>query len=574
MTETKYRVISGSPINVKDFGATGDGTTDDTAAIQAAIDAAGEFAEVRFAPGTYKVSSALTITSKDNLTLNGNGCKITQNTTLTKTFHLSNVYNVEVFGFELRGKGDETIDTSTSFNGVAGIYIADSINVRVHHNFLTNHAGGGIRWMTTGEAETVCQDINISNNTVRGKGTPYISALDNTFDAAIGSVDTYDYLDITIKDNDVSDHCFGIFAAANLAGSYHISDNYVHDIPGQHGIYCNPTNNTDISGNTVRNCAATGIKVQIRDNALFDGETIENCVVKGNTVINADVHGVEIIGDEGDNRTFGKTCVVRNNVILELEEAGSRGISLTQFQGVCEGNTVSDVKGYGIYGDSVSGQISHNSIEDVDYNGLQLSPIASEVLHVCGNMLIDCVLNSGGLDGSESRTKFYAYVTADYSTPTLYCLYCWGNTFKSEAAESVDYDNALRVDSGVTTYAGPNFNLTGKPYFLNGTNNYVAHGFSETPYQTRTGAGGIDLALGVDTIHIASTGTDALTLLDGADQQKLYLVMTSDGGDATLTPSNLGNGTTITFDDVGDSAHLLFTNDNWYFMGGTATVGA
>jgi len=48
--------------------------------------------------------------------------------------------------------------------------------------------------------------------------------------------------------------------------------------------------------------------------------------------------------------------------------------------------------------------------------------------------------------------------------------------------------------------------------------------------------------------------------------------MKTDLGDGTLTPTNLGNGTTITFDDAGDSAHLIFTNAARYFMGGTATL--
>ena len=51
-----------------------------------------------------------------------------------------------------------------------------------------------------------------------------------------------------------------------------------------------------------------------------------------------------------------------------------------------------------------------------------------------------------------------------------------------------------------------------------------------------------------------------------------FIVMKTDANDGTLTPDNLGNGTTITFDDVGDSAHLLFTNGSWHFMGGTATL--
>ena len=69
-----------------------------------------------------------------------------------------------------------------------------------------------------------------------------------------------------------------------------------------------------------------------------------------------------------------------------------------------------------------------------------------------------------------------------------------------------------------------------------------------------------------------TTAADALTLADGTEGQVKFIVMKTDGGDGTLTPTNLGNGTTITFDDVGDSAFLLFTNSAWHFMGGTATL--
>lgn len=88
--------------------------------------------------------------------------------------------------------------------------------------------------------------------------------------------------------------------------------------------------------------------------------------------------------------------------------------------------------------------------------------------------------------------------------------------------------------------------------------------------QTLTGAGAVDITSPIT--HVATTGADALTLADGAAGQRKFIVMTSDGGAGTLTPTNLGNGTTITFDDVGDSADLLFTNSAWHFMGGTATL--
>jgi len=88
--------------------------------------------------------------------------------------------------------------------------------------------------------------------------------------------------------------------------------------------------------------------------------------------------------------------------------------------------------------------------------------------------------------------------------------------------------------------------------------------------QTLTGAGAVNITTAIT--EIVTTGADALTLVDGAQGQRKYIVMKTDGGAGTLTPDNLGNGTTITFDDVGDSADLIFTNAAWHFIGGTATL--
>jgi hypothetical protein len=88
--------------------------------------------------------------------------------------------------------------------------------------------------------------------------------------------------------------------------------------------------------------------------------------------------------------------------------------------------------------------------------------------------------------------------------------------------------------------------------------------------QTLTGAGAVNTTSAVT--NIVTTGADALTLVDGQEGQIKYLAMKTDGGAGTLTPSNLANGTTITFDDVGDSALLLFTASAWHFVGGTATL--
>jgi len=112
----------------------------------------------------------------------------------------------------------------------------------------------------------------------------------------------------------------------------------------------------------------------------------------------------------------------------------------------------------------------------------------------------------------------------------------------------------------------------GNWHWLGGTAVVNAPGAIEyggTP-QTLTGAGAVDVISAIT--YVVTTGANALTLADGVLGQRKFILMTTDAGDGTLTPSNLGNGSTITFDDVGDSADLIFANGSWHMIGGTATL--
>ena len=73
LTKVTYSLISGAPVNVRDFGATGDGVTDDTAAIQAAIASANAETIIYFPEGTYKVTGTLEMPLKvsGNFTIDG-----------------------------------------------------------------------------------------------------------------------------------------------------------------------------------------------------------------------------------------------------------------------------------------------------------------------------------------------------------------------------------------------------------------------------------------------------------------------------------------------------------------------
>ncbi len=91
--------------------------------------------------------------------------------------------------------------------------------------------------------------------------------------------------------------------------------------------------------------------------------------------------------------------------------------------------------------------------------------------------------------------------------------------------------------------------------------------------------GGTETVTGPDALNPAientiliTAGVDAFTLDDGAENAEKFITMKTDGGDGTLTPTNLTNGTSIVFDDVGDSAHLKFMDSGWVWFGGTATL--
>lgn len=78
LTKATYTMVTGAPVNVLDYGAKGDGVNDDTAAIQAAIDAViARQGGIVYFPDTdsfYKVTSTLDVPSTpDSVTLQGEG---------------------------------------------------------------------------------------------------------------------------------------------------------------------------------------------------------------------------------------------------------------------------------------------------------------------------------------------------------------------------------------------------------------------------------------------------------------------------------------------------------------------
>jgi len=78
LTRVPVSMLQPPPVYVDSFNAVGDGVTDDTAAVQAAVNSIGsDGGEVVFTPGkSYKIGSSAVVVSKNNVTFNFNNCQL------------------------------------------------------------------------------------------------------------------------------------------------------------------------------------------------------------------------------------------------------------------------------------------------------------------------------------------------------------------------------------------------------------------------------------------------------------------------------------------------------------------
>ena len=138
----------GAVFNVKAYGAKGDGVTDDTAAIQAAITAAGSNGTVLFPPGTYVVNTG-PLPIPNGVTFWGNGATITATVTGVVYFlHQVVALGQAIHDVAIRGL---TFNGGTSSSTVYAIVIDNTAststlnyNVRVEECNLINCKAGTV----------------------------------------------------------------------------------------------------------------------------------------------------------------------------------------------------------------------------------------------------------------------------------------------------------------------------------------------------------------------------------------------------------------------------------------------
>lgn len=155
-------------IDVKENGAKGDGSTNDTSAINSAIDLTSQFGGVVWIPsGIYMIDAVSCLNLKSNVTIlmskNAIIRAITNDSEQYAIFNIYNVSNVKIFGGIIQG--DRLTHTSTTGQWGMGISTDSSDNALIEDVYVKDCWGDGVyigKLPNYGTAHTASTNIKIN----------------------------------------------------------------------------------------------------------------------------------------------------------------------------------------------------------------------------------------------------------------------------------------------------------------------------------------------------------------------------------------------------------------------------
>lgn len=300
-------------ISVKDFGAVGDASTDDTAAIQAALNAlnVNGGGTLYFPLGTYMITSTLQVYSNTCITGDGPGSVIKSN-------NMSITAGAWPFGNQ----------TLLVMDGVSNVIVENiCLDISGITNFLTatrailaNNTSylwvQNCKILTSGAATacTACNNYYIVNNDVYVSSTDGIGHHDGIIDSWWGS-HTFTIDGNTINNN-ISDLRYAILVtgqtnalAAAACHHFTIVNNKIYDVDAV-GIWINGRNGQNYCGIIANN--------QIENVASFYGIDVQDttdCIVANNIIRNTYLTGIFVGSENNVSYAGAQNVTVSNNVI-------------------------------------------------------------------------------------------------------------------------------------------------------------------------------------------------------------------------------------------------------------------
>lgn len=386
-------------VSVKDFGAVGDGVTDDTAAIQAALNSGAETINV---PDGIYISQALTVPT--GVTLQGLGkptLKLKNGTFLAGGNFISgasvsgiNLRNLtvdanrqnqtgSVFGIYFNAAAHTEIRACTITNATYGICVNNATNVIVTDNLVKNGIFTGILF-TLGSTSDESYAIIVSNNVVQNVVSDGTASCDGKGIVIYGKTGplAVNYKNIT-----------NVVVANNICHTNGVS-----------GITLIAVNDFVVTGN---NCYSNKQNTNI-GNGICISEACVNGSVSNNICYDNYDAGIllDVVSQDGRRFDFGR-LTVSGNSCYDNQIAGVKVNSMpysTLSGNVCSANIWGIFISLGAYYN-----ITGNILTDNTQNGIRLAglagPTGEEQKHVT---ITDNILESNCSSAGSTNYAIYA----------------------------------------------------------------------------------------------------------------------------------------------------------------------
>lgn len=453
-------------VSVLDFEAVGDGSTDDTAAIQAALDTGKDVYVPRVttpASQYYKLTSALTMSSNQRLFGDGAASILRQTTANANVISIAGKTNAHVEGLQLYCVGSKS-----SLSDGGGVYLnSTSTYCSVRKCVIKNHLGTGIivrdsndclidgNWLLSSPATTAMDhddcgsDIAVIYNSSRNIVSNNICISGQGRGIVVETVGATDVADDNIITSNVVKSCkiYGIMAYRNGADDADtdsldntvIANNIVKDISGAivdgdsgnyifgTGIYVQGAENTVVDGNTVINTHSGAVSFTETLAPGCIGATNVTRVTISNNRCDTDVamHGIEV-NDANDNGATTGYCIIANNDIRNVAKSGIEVKERHRVKVI--GNTIDT---------SVRGIHIKNSADATQYEGITISD--NDVLNTSNTgILVDKTI-SPVITGNRSQDSATRGIAVTDSTDALIV----GNSVIAQATTGIEVESTV-----------------------------------------------------------------------------------------------------------------------------------
>lgn len=366
----RYKLRYSGAVNVKWFGAVGDGTTDDTASIQSAIDNHNDLLVPDDNVFLVGVTSAyLLIDSKTDFKISGNGTiKLADNSPVLSSkgvVFVSNSTNVSISGIKIDGNNVNNTGNTLSTTGlVSGIFISESKDVLIYDTKIVDCNNVGI-YFTSNSVRCVATD----NFILDSFGTELKVGL-NSHGTFIGNVCEYNrdvHAGVNKQDGIAMVRDSGTMI---LTGNKLSIGASVTLLPSML-IWIRSFTDIIISDNIVKSASPLSYSIEaaglqssgnnvLIDNNILDGSiafisstayTINNIKITNNSIV-----GSSSISIPASSLTTNKISVIGNNI----ENTSANGIEINATRGVISNNIINQNGNHAIFLEGTLNSVNGN----------------------------------------------------------------------------------------------------------------------------------------------------------------------------------------------------------------------